>query len=498
MFYYATSFNQPLDNWSVAKVTNMTWMFEGTRAFNQPLNTWDVSSVTVMANMFRGAINFNQNLCDWYNKSCQGKIDFSEMFNDSFCPEQSDPTCDSKSSFCDKCPEASHKSMTSFSPNTGTLILGLSLGMAVVAVVSIVFFLRCKKKNSQNEKYTFVKENNSQNQSEACDTQQDTQKRMYIEVDHTEDDVSTLHDFEFPGEEVFEDKTVGFSTIEFCTLYEKNLHGINMNKIRKSSSAEDQQGEQRDFESANFPEPLVEKCTLIKTESHLCESSTDDRYNVRNCANNSSIFDEGIESDPPFTLPDEKKRNSTSGVFHVIVHAPPGELGLTIIGDSKNGLIQVHRIKFSSPLRSFIQEGDVLESVDDESTAGLTSTQALSLISSRAINSSRTLVFVRDVDESSNPTVEQSFEGDKVIVYAPPGELGLAFDSEAKSRKLIVTIVKPFSPLYGKIQEGDELKYVDGESVVNLTATQAFGLISSRATNSLCPLAFNRNAKSEV
>ena len=40
----ATSFNQPLDNWDVSNVTDMS-MFESAE-FDQPLNDWDVSNVT--------------------------------------------------------------------------------------------------------------------------------------------------------------------------------------------------------------------------------------------------------------------------------------------------------------------------------------------------------------------------------------------------------------------------------------------------------------------
>lgn len=44
----------------------------------------------------------------------------------------------------------------------------------------------------------------------------------------------------------------------------------------------------------------------------------------------------------------------------------------------------MHHIRLASPLRSFVQERDVLEFVDGESIAGLTSSQAASLISARA------------------------------------------------------------------------------------------------------------------
>jgi hypothetical protein len=98
-------------------------------------------------------------------------------------------------------------------------------------------------------------ENSLKNLSEGRETQQETQeasqnikdghkanfcgRARYIEVDHTKDDVSTMQDIELPSEEILEDKTVGFSTIEFSTIYENYLHGIDMHNTRKSSSEED-------------------------------------------------------------------------------------------------------------------------------------------------------------------------------------------------------------------------------------------------------------------
>ncbi len=64
MFIYATSFNQPLNNWSVSNVTDMNYMFADATSFNQPLNNWSVSNVTDMNSMFSGT-NFNQDLSNW-------------------------------------------------------------------------------------------------------------------------------------------------------------------------------------------------------------------------------------------------------------------------------------------------------------------------------------------------------------------------------------------------------------------------------------------------
>jgi surface protein len=46
MFQGATSFNQPVRDWDVSNVTNMTQMFASATAFNQPIGDWDVSNVT--------------------------------------------------------------------------------------------------------------------------------------------------------------------------------------------------------------------------------------------------------------------------------------------------------------------------------------------------------------------------------------------------------------------------------------------------------------------
>ena len=59
MFRYATSFNQPLNNWNVSNVKYMGAMFQGARSFNQPLNKWNVSNVNLMSEMFYGAESWN-------------------------------------------------------------------------------------------------------------------------------------------------------------------------------------------------------------------------------------------------------------------------------------------------------------------------------------------------------------------------------------------------------------------------------------------------------
>merc|ERR1712241_903462 len=65
MFYDAEKFNQPLNDWNVAGVKDMTSMFDYAYGFNQVLNNWDVSRVKNMESMFHEADKFNQPLNDW-------------------------------------------------------------------------------------------------------------------------------------------------------------------------------------------------------------------------------------------------------------------------------------------------------------------------------------------------------------------------------------------------------------------------------------------------
>ena len=54
------NFNININDWNVANVIDMSYMFYGAESFNQPLNKWNVSNVKYMICMFKNACNFNQ------------------------------------------------------------------------------------------------------------------------------------------------------------------------------------------------------------------------------------------------------------------------------------------------------------------------------------------------------------------------------------------------------------------------------------------------------
>jgi surface protein len=56
-------FNQPIGNWNVSNVKTMGYMFQGS-PFNQPIGNWDVSKVTIMSQMFFES-KFDQPIGNW-------------------------------------------------------------------------------------------------------------------------------------------------------------------------------------------------------------------------------------------------------------------------------------------------------------------------------------------------------------------------------------------------------------------------------------------------
>jgi surface protein len=90
MFSGATSFNQYIGSWSMARVSNITSMFTNAIAFNNGdaagvpgggsgigMDRWDLGQVTSYANLFDGASSFNQYIRNW---NTQYVTSFARMF----------------------------------------------------------------------------------------------------------------------------------------------------------------------------------------------------------------------------------------------------------------------------------------------------------------------------------------------------------------------------------------------------------------------------------
>ncbi|WP_369608050.1 BspA family leucine-rich repeat surface protein, partial [Helicobacter trogontum] len=61
------SFNQPLSNWNVGNVKDMSHMFLGAESFNQSLNNWNVSNATDISEMFYSS-PMQYNPPKWYKR----------------------------------------------------------------------------------------------------------------------------------------------------------------------------------------------------------------------------------------------------------------------------------------------------------------------------------------------------------------------------------------------------------------------------------------------
>ena len=77
LFSSASSFNQDLDNWNVSRVSDFESVFRNASVFNGNISNWEVNEATTMFLMFAGAENFNQDISDWQT----GKVrDMREVF----------------------------------------------------------------------------------------------------------------------------------------------------------------------------------------------------------------------------------------------------------------------------------------------------------------------------------------------------------------------------------------------------------------------------------
>ena len=70
--FYCSSFNQPIGDWQVHSVTDISYMFSSADLFDQPIGDWQVHFVTDMSYMFTVATSFDQPIGDWQVQEVTG------------------------------------------------------------------------------------------------------------------------------------------------------------------------------------------------------------------------------------------------------------------------------------------------------------------------------------------------------------------------------------------------------------------------------------------
>ena len=91
MFIYECGlmqFNRNISQWDVSNVTNMSFMFGDATSFNQPIENWNTSNVTDMSYMFKNATSFNQDISSW---SVDGVTNCADFSNNSPLTEANTP-----------------------------------------------------------------------------------------------------------------------------------------------------------------------------------------------------------------------------------------------------------------------------------------------------------------------------------------------------------------------------------------------------------------------
>ena len=90
--FEGSGFNRPIGGWNLLSAVNLESMFLDNDHFNQPLNAWDVSKVTDFRSMFMNSV-FNQNVAAWNLQSAGGPgtgmtnmFSGASIFNQDLCP----------------------------------------------------------------------------------------------------------------------------------------------------------------------------------------------------------------------------------------------------------------------------------------------------------------------------------------------------------------------------------------------------------------------------
>jgi len=256
--------------------------------------------------------------------------------------------------------------------STNWTIWGASIGAGAFAtiLVGVVFLRRRNSTPTQSNDLSFM-DNKDFNESQTTNNGPTT-----IDVD-AQQDISTLGEPTVgPLFNTFEKDGIGESTMspgnfDFQRLYNRNTHG-------------------EDSVSTSVRKEHVKQTAGVK------DALEDDSGSfVSSSSGRTSAFRENISM---FTDDDSLERmygEREDEKLEIIV--PAGRLGV-VIDTPLSGVPMVHAIKETSILSDKVRIGDKLISVDGEDTTQMSAIKVSKLISSKAQNPQRILVFLRPPD----------------------------------------------------------------------------------------------------
>eukprot|EP00557_Chaetoceros_sp_GSL56_P010641 CAMPEP_0176476822 /NCGR_PEP_ID=MMETSP0200_2-20121128/269_1 /TAXON_ID=947934 /ORGANISM="Chaetoceros sp., Strain GSL56" /LENGTH=758 /DNA_ID=CAMNT_0017872541 /DNA_START=790 /DNA_END=3066 /DNA_ORIENTATION=- len=249
------------------------------------------------------------------------------------------------------------------------LYVGIGSGVAVAAISSFLFIIYRRRRRARNSSTNQVR-------SDGRDVRAPNE---FIHVDDGEDqDVSTLGYPDAYGGNAFanpfaDDDQQNESTISAAYDYKMAYGGAGGDLPSVSSAG--------GTKSATGTRALADDLTEGGQSRVRVDSEEISR--ISSAQEDLSLFEEDNSFDRMYG---EDER--------IEVIAPPGKLGV-VIDTPMNGAPMVHAIKETSVLADRVRIGDRLISVDGQDTTEMSAIRVSKLISSKAMNAQRRMVFLR-------------------------------------------------------------------------------------------------------
>jgi len=252
--------------------------------------------------------------------------------------------------------------------STAWLFIGIGTGVGAVAI-SLFLFIGYRRRRRSNDAYENQPSEHDSNGREIVEE---------INVQNPDTDISTLGDPVYGGPVFGAQYVQGDDQHNESMLsagYDYKLAYLGAGDLPSVSSA----GGTR---SAEGNRALADDLTHDEDDLRLRAGSVD-TSRVSEAEVDQSHFEEDNSFDQMYG---EDER--------IDVIAPPGKLGI-VIDTPMNGFPMVHAIKETSVLSDRVRIGDKLVSVDGEDTTELSAIRVSKLISSKAMNAQRHMIFLR-------------------------------------------------------------------------------------------------------